>query len=501
MEKNNNNSKKSSKGKNKKEKVTENNNIVDLNHFKIKKNEEKILKKEERKKELIDINPDKITYDIYKENIDNLTEDMNNNYLLFNDVEELDLEKDLKDYLKEYDRTTLIYICTNLKLLIDLNFIPDIDFTFKKKEEYIKIIISIIKKEMKSILEGMKKAEIELIKDLVKYNILGINAIEDTELEKNINLLRKLGLIFTKKIPISSNDNELEYYKEQDNIFEMMNNLKKIEELKNICENSDEDMDIDEIIDNFGDDDFISSLIEGYNEFEDFLEENNLIMTNIHLPYEVKKSIKKNKLKSIDEYYDEKNEYYINLINSLVNIYGAIYIEDAYKILSSITDITREELNKIITFRTIVETEAFTSNHDNSAIMRINLIEDQMLVEKLLKIKKEKYTLGVYVENLDITNIRKLDEYTDFMNYIYDIGCISKKYKKGDYDRIDIKAFDSIIFNYIFDSQVDIEKTEEFIRNIIETLFDVKNKDINQILKLIKKITDKYYKWNLGGKI
>lgn len=409
------------------------NKIVSLENFKSEKEREKELKQQKRKEQLEKMDAKDISYEDFIENMDNILEELNNNEMSY-EVLEIEKYNTLKDYLEEYRKVTLMYLCSTLKLIVDINFSPEIDFTFRKKEVYIEEILDIIANNLNKILQILRKSELELLKDISKYGILGIEPEVNKEVEKGIQVLTRLGLVFVQYKNINGAAEDLLEIMKQD--------------------------------------------------------QEELIIANMHVPTDIRYKI----LENIKKSYSRRNESILNLINSCINIYGAIYITELYDILKLlIQDLTKKEVEEIIAFRTIIESELFIINEENTMIFRLDLANKNEEAKKIAKIRKEKYTLGFYLENIDSTYVHKFPEYKQGLELIESTEIISQIENKEEYEMM--------IQTYINLSQINPKEAKKIIKKAIRIFPAISNKEVKELLAILDEIVVKYPKWNQGGKI
>lgn len=190
------------------------------------------------------------------------------------------------------------------------------------------------------------------------------------------------------------------------------------------------------------------------------------------------------------------NNNVYNYVENVINTYGVITIDKLYELFEKqMFKISESKLRHIITIFTVYEDEN-VYEYDGKAILYSSSFEsndDALTFYNSQKMDYKKYSKEDYKNIANFQYTEKLKSYKKFINYLYRNYCDISEIL--DY----IKNF--IIYDYLASAQLSIEEADNNFRTNIIKILEADNKEVEELLRLMKNIFNEYPKWIKRGNI
>ena len=209
----------------------------------------------------------------------------------------------------------------------------------------------------------------------------------------------------------------------------------------------------------------------------------------IHMPQFIRDKV--NSIKG--DIYSKEIDEIIAYTKGMVNVYGAINLNDAYKIMKRDIKIEIEKYENILSFVSLLELDTIYYSLVEQTICNFNIRDED--IKKIRPRKKDLviYDKEIYLDMADYNYLYKLDEYREFRNYLDD------EYNFDINDDEEIR--DEVVLNYVETYQINQNEAEELLDKKIDEYFETSFIQKKTIKNYIDKIRKKFPVWKLEGKI
>ena len=209
----------------------------------------------------------------------------------------------------------------------------------------------------------------------------------------------------------------------------------------------------------------------------------------IHMPQFIRDKV--NSIKG--DIYSKEIDEIVTYTKGMVNVYGAINLNDAYKIMKTDIKIEIEKYENILSFVSLLELDTIYYSLVEQTICNFNIRDED--IKKIKSGKKDLviYEKELYLDMADYNYLYKLDEYREFRNYLDD------EYNFDINDDEEIR--DEVVLNYVETYQINQNEAEELLDKKIDEYFETSFIQKKTIKNYIDKIRKKFPVWKLGGKI
>ena len=209
----------------------------------------------------------------------------------------------------------------------------------------------------------------------------------------------------------------------------------------------------------------------------------------IHMPQFIRDKV--NSIKG--DIYSKEIDEIVTYTKGMVNVYGAINLNDAYKIMKRDIKIEIEKYENILSFVSLLELDTIYYSLVEQTICNFNIRDED--IKKIRPRKKDLviYDKEIYLDMADYNYLYKLDEYREFRNYLDD------EYNFDINDDEEIR--DEVVLNYVETYQINQNEAEELLDKKIDEYFETSFIQKKTIKNYIDKIRKKFPVWKLEGKI
>lgn len=225
-----------------------------------------------------------------------------------------------------------------------------------------------------------------------------------------------------------------------------------------------------------------------YNDKDDSLK---IFMPNEYIDI-FNSCIKNKKLLEVNKFNNQVYDY----AETVINTYGIVTLDKLHELFENqMFKIDKDELQHIIASIAIYEEMYIYEYNGEMLLCNLEFADEDFALDFYdnQKMDYKKYSKEDYKKISNCTYVEKLKSYKKFINYL------CKNYEGISEDIEYINEF--IVYDYINFAQISIEDADHAFRTNIVKILETDDKELEDLLKLMKNIFNEYPKWYKRGNI